>query len=83
MSKQSRRDFARTLTGGIGAAALSQASGSPGRPNVLFVCSDQHAFRYTGYAGHPLVKTPNLDRIAARGVVFENACSALRSTRKK
>ena len=37
------------------------------------VCSDQHAFRYTGYAGHPLVKTPNLDRIAARGVVFENA----------
>ena len=73
MSKQSRRDFSRTLAGGIGAAALSQASGSPGRPNVLFVCSDQHTFRYTGYAGHPLVKTPNLDRIAARGVVFENA----------
>ena len=73
MSKRSRRDFARTLAGGIGAAALSQASGSPGRPNILFVCSDQHAFRYMGYAGHPLVKTPNLDRIAARGVVFENA----------
>ena len=42
------------------------------RPNIVIVCSDQHSWRYTGYAGHPLVKTPNLDRLAARGTVFAN-----------
>ena len=63
-----RRQFAATL----GAAVA--AKGQEGqRPNIVFVCSDQHSFKYTGYAGHPIVKTPNLDRIAASGVVFENA----------
>lgn len=28
--------------------------------------------RYCGFMGHPIVRTPNLDRIAARGVVFRN-----------
>jgi len=42
------------------------------RPNIVLVCSDQHSWRYTGYAGHPLVKTPNLDRLAERGTVFAN-----------
>ena len=45
---------------------------SGGRPNIVFICSDQHAFRYAGYAGHPIVKTPNMDRIAEHGVVFTN-----------
>lgn len=45
---------------------------SNARPNIVFICSDQHAFRYTGYAGHPIVKTPNLDRLAQKGVVFSN-----------
>jgi len=49
---------------------------TPDRPNVVFVCSDQHGFRYTGYAGHPHVETPNLDRLAENGVVFENAYCA-------
>jgi choline-sulfatase len=42
------------------------------RPNIVFICSDQHAFRYTGYAGHPIVKTPNMDKIAQKGVTFSN-----------
>ncbi|MDA2937500.1 sulfatase-like hydrolase/transferase [Acidobacteria bacterium AH-259-A15] len=37
------------------------------------MCSDQHSYKYTGYAGHPLVKTPNLDRIAGEGVIFTDA----------
>ncbi|MFB6135369.1 MAG: sulfatase-like hydrolase/transferase [Halobacteriaceae archaeon] len=48
----------------------------PDRPNVVFVCSDQHGYRYTGFGGHPYVETPNLDRLAAEGVVFENAYCA-------
>ncbi|MDE2017147.1 MAG: choline-sulfatase [Hyphomicrobiales bacterium] len=43
------------------------------RPNVLIVMADQlSAPRLRAY-GHRVVKTPNLDRLAAAGVVFENA----------
>lgn len=46
---------------------------APDRPNIIFVCSDQHGHRYTGFDGHENVETPNLDQIADRGIVFENA----------
>ncbi len=42
------------------------------RPNVLFILSDQHNAKVTGYAGHPTVKTPTLDRMASEGVRFDN-----------
>ena len=43
----------------------------PGRrPNVVWLMPDQHNANCTGYANHPKVKTPNLDRIAAGGVEF-------------
>jgi arylsulfatase A-like enzyme len=42
------------------------------RPNVLWLMSDQHNPNCTGYEGHPLVRTPNLDRIAEGGVNFTN-----------
>ena len=42
------------------------------RPNVLFfICDDLNCD--IGAYGHPLVKTPNMDRLAARGVRFERA----------
>ena len=41
--------------------------------NVLFIFSDEHDPRYMGCSGHPFVKTPNLDRLAARGTRFTNA----------
>ena len=43
------------------------------RPNILFVLSDQHNAKCLGHRNHPDVKTPNLDRMAATGVRFENA----------
>ncbi|NQV98510.1 MAG: sulfatase-like hydrolase/transferase [Rhodospirillales bacterium] len=43
------------------------------RPNILFIMSDQHAPRVTGCYGDKIVRTPNLDGLAARGVIFENA----------
>jgi len=43
------------------------------RPNLLFLFSDQHAQKITGCYGDKIVQTPNLDRIAASGVVFDNA----------
>lgn len=42
------------------------------QPDLLFYFSDQHNGRMTGYAGHPEVQTPHLDRLAADGVTFEN-----------
>lgn len=48
------------------------ASGQP-KQNVLFILSDEHNANVAGFAGHPLVQTPNLDRLAARGTRFDNA----------
>ena len=43
------------------------------RPNVLIFMSDQHHTRFLGCDGHPLVQTPHMDRLAARGARFRNA----------
>lgn len=43
------------------------------KPNVLVIFADQMRADSMGCAGHPLVRTPNLDRIAAEGVRFVNA----------
>jgi len=47
--------------------------------NVLFFMTDQHHADCLGFAGHPLVKTPNLDKLAARGAWFRQmySCSAI------
>ncbi len=40
------------------------------RPNLLFIMDDQHRFDYLGSAGAAFLRTPNLDRLAERGVRF-------------
>ncbi len=42
------------------------------RPNVLMIINDQHHAGCFGYAGHPDVKTPVLDRLAAEGTRFHD-----------
>ena len=80
MAEITRREFNKRVAAGLGAAALSGVTGlgraAPRSPNIVFICSDQHSYKYTGYAGHPIVKTPNLDRIASQGVAFESAYCA-------
>ena len=41
--------------------------------NVLLLCSDEHDPRHSGFMGSPVVQTPHLDRLAARGAVFTRA----------
>jgi arylsulfatase A-like enzyme len=41
------------------------------QPNFLFIITDQHRADYLSCAGHPVLKTPNIDAIAARGTRFE------------
>ncbi|MCS7316635.1 MAG: sulfatase-like hydrolase/transferase [Bryobacterales bacterium] len=65
----SRRQWMARTAGSL-LATLLRASARP--PNVLFIASDD-LNTCLGCYGHPLVRTPNLDRIAARGVRFERA----------
>jgi choline-sulfatase len=63
-----------------------QGAATAGRPNVLVIMTDQHRREYMTAAGSALVPTPNIDRIAARGVRFTNAvcpypvCAASRAS---
>ncbi len=42
------------------------------RPNFLFIMTDQQRADWMGCAGHPVLRTPNIDAIAAAGTRFEN-----------
>jgi len=46
---------------------------SRSRPNILLIQSDQHRYDCLGAHGHPLLRTPHLDRLAAEGVDFSHA----------
>lgn len=41
------------------------------RPNFLVIVTDQHRADYLGCAGHPVLRTPHIDALAARGTRFE------------
>ncbi|VGO12353.1 Choline-sulfatase [Pontiella desulfatans] len=51
--------------------ALSVCGADVDKPNILFIISDDLTAALGCY-GHPQCKTPNIDRIAARGVRFDN-----------
>ena len=42
-------------------------------PNIVFILADDHRWDYLSAMGHPFIETPNIDRIAEEGVLFENA----------
>jgi arylsulfatase A-like enzyme len=45
--------------------------------NILFIMCDQLRADYLSCAGHPRLETPNIDSLAARGVLFSKAyCQA-------
>ncbi|MAS96965.1 MAG: hypothetical protein CMO55_27555 [Verrucomicrobiales bacterium] len=46
---------------------------APDHPNILFIFTDDQRWDAMGCAGNDLIRTPNLDSIAARGTRFSNA----------
>ena len=48
----------------------------PAAPNIVVIVSDEHDGAALWAAGHPAVRTPNLDRLAAGGTLFERAYCA-------
>ena len=45
----------------------------PRSPSFLIFITDQHRPDHTGFGGNPVLRTPNLDRLAARGMRFDRA----------
>ena len=74
--KPSRRQAIQTL-GGTAAAFLTRCGSGPGekhpRPNILFVMTDDQQHSQMSCAGHPILQTPAMDRLAAEGTRFSNA----------
>ena len=55
----------------IAVEPVAQATGLAGsRPNVILLMTDDQGWGETGYYGHPLALTPNLDEMAASGLVM-------------
>ncbi len=84
-----RRNFLKQIT----LAALCSsvytdiATGkSNNKPNIILVMTDDQGWGQTGYYNHPILKTPNLDAMAANGLRFDRfyagapVCSPTRAT---
>lgn len=54
--------------------SLSQTSSiaTVGKPNIIFILSDDHTNKAIGAYGNELARTPNIDRIAKEGAIFTN-----------
>jgi len=73
MSRMNRRDFLKTAAAGAASFAFGPAvARAERRPNVVFILTDDQRWDAMSCAGHPFLKTPNMDRIAREGVRFAN-----------
>lgn len=52
---------------------ICQDASAAERPNLIFLLTDDQRWDALGCMGNPIIKTPNIDRLAKEGVVFENA----------
>ena len=55
----------------VALAAISMARGAT-RPNILFIMTDDHAAHAISAYGSRVNQTPNMDRLAIEGMLFEN-----------
>ena len=77
----SRRSFLKAGAGVVGTMALEpdplQLTGAgrpnPPTPNFIFVTTDGHRPEALSLNGHPIVHTPNFDRIGREGIQFRNS----------
>ena len=61
------------LAAALGEIRWTAAGDPPKRPNILVIMSDEHNASVLGRYGNSIVRTPNLDRLAIQGIVFERA----------
>ncbi|MBM3335869.1 sulfatase-like hydrolase/transferase, partial [Candidatus Sumerlaeota bacterium] len=86
MAIADRRQFLRTMAGGvavcslghtlIGAPGEARATGNARKPNVIFILADDLGWRDTSLYGSMFHETPNIERLAKRGMMFTQAYAA-------
>ncbi|MFW6164046.1 MAG: sulfatase-like hydrolase/transferase, partial [Planctomycetota bacterium] len=76
-TRLNRRRFLQATGGALAAAAgavgWAAAPKQRGRPNLLFLMTDEQHYRSLSITGNPYIETPHMDRIAREGAVFTNA----------
>ncbi len=64
----------------------SLAQAQTAKPNIVFILTDDQRWDALGYAGNPIIQTPEMDKLAREGIYFKNAfvttpiCAASRAT---
>ena len=82
------RTFSRFILPLLVAAGWTSTAAAvdPARPNIILVMADDMGWGQTSYNHHPILKTPNLDAMAANGLRFDRfyagapVCSPTRAT---
>ena len=59
--------------GSLALLLIANAAMANPRPNILLIAVDDLNDWVGCMGGHPQAKTPNIDRLAGRGVLFDNA----------
>src|SRR5689334_14409630 len=69
----SRRNFLGTAATALATqtAGMARADAVP-RPNILLMLADDHRWDALGCMGNSIIHTPQLDRLAREGSIFEN-----------
>lgn len=78
---QSRRSFFKLSAGALGGLALGQSSlevfaqnvPTGAKPNLVIFLGEGLRYDELSCMGHPIVRTPNMDRIAREGMSFRNS----------
>ena len=71
-----RRQFIRTAVAGIGTVGVAGAQRSAAKPNIVLIYADDIGWGDLSCYGARRVRTPNLDKLAARGIRFTDAHSS-------
>jgi N-sulfoglucosamine sulfohydrolase len=56
-------------------AGRSAIAAPAGRPNIVWIVTEDNSATFVGAYGDPLARTPNFDRVAKAGILFERAYS--------
>ncbi|MDD2381933.1 MAG: sulfatase-like hydrolase/transferase, partial [Mariniphaga sp.] len=69
-----------------GCTSRTEKTSPAGRPNIIFILTDDQRWDALGYAGNDVIHTPEMDRMAREGIYFRNAfvttpiCAASRAS---
>lgn len=70
----------------LGSFAQFQKQPAEAKPNIIFILTDDHRWDALGYVGNRIIQTPEMDKLAGKGVYFRNAfvttpiCAASRAS---